>query len=86
MIEKIGDISNKIWDRCFAVNVNGPMYLMRACIPQFLKQESKGVIVNVCSVASLRGAAAGVAYTASKHALLGASRSTAWMYANEGIT
>jgi NAD(P)-dependent dehydrogenase (short-subunit alcohol dehydrogenase family) len=66
---------------CFLLTVEN-----RACIPQFQKQETKGVIVNVCSVASLRGAAAGVAYTASKHALLGASRSTAWMYANEGIT
>lgn len=84
-IERVGDISNKIWDRCFAVNVNGPMYLIRACIPHFLKQDSKGAIVNVCSVASVRGPAAGVAYTASKHALLGLSRNTAWMYAKEGI-
>lgn len=84
-IERVGDIGNKIWERCFAINVTGPMYLMRACIPHFLKQESKGVIINVCSVASVRAAAAGVAYTASKHALLGLSRSTAWMYAKEGI-
>lgn len=58
---------------------------MRACIPHFLKQDSKGVIVNVGSVASVRGPAAGVAYTASKHALLGMSRNTAFVYAKEGI-
>jgi len=84
-MEKVGDISNKTWERCFAVNVTGPMYLTRACIPHFLAQESKGVIINVCSVASVRGPAAGVAYTASKHALLGLSRNTAWMYAKDGI-
>jgi len=83
--EPIGEVSNAVWERVFAINVTGPMYLMRRCIPIFLKQESKGVIVNICSVASARGPAAGVAYTAAKHALLGVSRNTAWMYAKDGI-
>ncbi len=59
------------------------MNLIRRCIPDLLK--TKGSIVNVCSTASIRGSAAGVAYTASKHALLGISRSTAWCYAKDGI-
>lgn len=46
---------------------------------------SKGAIVNVCSAAAKHGATAGTAYTTSKHALLGLSRSTAWMYRNDGI-
>lgn len=46
---------------------------------------SKGVIINICSAASLHGAAAGAAYTASKHALLGLSRNTAWMYREHGL-
>ena len=46
---------------------------------------SKGVIVNICSVAALGGGSAGTAYTTSKHALLGLSRSTAWMYRNDGV-
>lgn len=61
------------------------MYLMRACIPHFLSQPTGGRIVNLCSTASIRGAACGAAYTASKHALLGLSRSTAWMYAKKGV-
>jgi len=80
---RIGDVPNEVWNRCFAINVNGPMNLIRRCIPELLK--TKGAIVNVCSTASIRGSAAGVAYTASKHALLGISRSTAWAYAKEGI-
>lgn len=45
----------------------------------------KGSIVNVCSVAAVRGASAGALYTASKHALLGLSRNTTWMYAKAGV-
>jgi NAD(P)-dependent dehydrogenase (short-subunit alcohol dehydrogenase family) len=46
---------------------------------------SKGVIINICSEASVHGACAGAAYTASKHALLGLSRNTAWMYREQGL-
>jgi NAD(P)-dependent dehydrogenase (short-subunit alcohol dehydrogenase family) len=61
------------------------MRLIRRCLPELLKQDPKGAIVNICSTAAVRGSAAGVAYTASKHALLGLTRSTAWGYAKEGI-
>ncbi|KAF2207333.1 hypothetical protein CERZMDRAFT_102429 [Cercospora zeae-maydis SCOH1-5] len=81
----VGSVDNEDWRKCFAVNVDGPMFLMRACVPYFLEQESGGRIVNFCSTASIRGAACGAAYTASKHALLGLSRSTAWMYAKQGV-
>ncbi|RMD41130.1 hypothetical protein DV735_g3997, partial [Chaetothyriales sp. CBS 134920] len=46
---------------------------------------SKGVIVNICSVAAIGGGSAGAAYTAAKHGLLGLSRSTSWSYRKEGI-
>ena len=57
-------------------------------MPHFLSKTDvpvKGSIVNVCSMASLGGGAAGAAYTTSKHALLGLSRSTAFMYRKDGI-
>ena len=82
--ENAGNTSNAIWNKCMDINVNGPFYLIRAVIPIF-ERTRKGSIVNICSVASVRGAAAGAAYTASKHALLGLSRNTAWMYAKSGI-
>ncbi|EPS38446.1 hypothetical protein H072_7809 [Dactylellina haptotyla CBS 200.50] len=44
-----------------------------------------GRIVNICSIAAIKGCAAGAAYTASKHALLGLSRNTSFMYTNTGI-
>jgi NAD(P)-dependent dehydrogenase (short-subunit alcohol dehydrogenase family) len=44
-----------------------------------------GSIINIASTAGLHGGAAGAAYTASKHALVGLTRNTAWMYAKRGI-
>ncbi|KAF3910465.1 hypothetical protein ABW20_dc0108373 [Dactylellina cionopaga] len=44
-----------------------------------------GHIINICSIAAQKGCAAGAAYTASKHALLGLSRNTSFMYTNTGI-
>jgi NAD(P)-dependent dehydrogenase (short-subunit alcohol dehydrogenase family) len=44
-----------------------------------------GSIVNVASTAGISGGAAGAAYTASKHGLVGLTRNTAWMYAKRGI-
>ncbi|ETI21923.1 hypothetical protein G647_05993 [Cladophialophora carrionii CBS 160.54] len=85
--ERTGDISNEMWNRVLNVNLHGPLNVMRAAIKHFLTKEAeqKGRIVNVGSLASVKGGTAGVAYTTSKHALLGLSRNTAWMYAKEGI-
>jgi NAD(P)-dependent dehydrogenase (short-subunit alcohol dehydrogenase family) len=45
----------------------------------------RGAIVNVASEAALRASASGVAYTSSKHGLIGVTRSTAVFYASAGI-
>lgn len=78
------EVADEIWDRVLAVNVTGMMRLSRAVIPFMLKQ-NKGSIVNVGSEASLRGSAAGAAYTASKHAVVGLTKSSAFMYGPSGI-
>lgn len=85
--ERTDNVSNEMWTRVLNVNLNGPFNVMRAVIKHFLTKdaEQKGRIVNVGSMASIKGGTAGVAYTTSKHALLGLSRSTSWMYAKEGI-
>jgi NAD(P)-dependent dehydrogenase (short-subunit alcohol dehydrogenase family) len=44
-----------------------------------------GSIVNIASTAAIEGGAAGAAYTASKHALVGLTRNTAWIYAQRGV-
>lgn len=80
----VGDVSDAVWERVFRVNVTGTMKLMRAVIPAMLAQGG-GSIVNTASEAALRGSAAGAAYTASKHAVAGLTKSSAFMYGPSGI-
>lgn len=78
------EVADTMWQKVFAVNVDGLVRLTRAVLPTMLEAH-KGSIVNITSEAGLRGSASGVAYTASKHAVVGITRSTAFMYAKEGI-
>jgi NAD(P)-dependent dehydrogenase (short-subunit alcohol dehydrogenase family) len=78
------EVDDATWERVMVVNVTGPMRLGRAVLPAMMRRHA-GSIVNVASIGSLRGGAAGVAYTASKHALIGYTRNVAWTYAPEGI-
>jgi NAD(P)-dependent dehydrogenase (short-subunit alcohol dehydrogenase family) len=80
----VHEVTDAVWKRVFAINVDGTMKLMRAVIPGMLARQS-GSIVNVASEAALRGSAAGVAYTASKHAVVGLTKSSAYMYGPSGI-
>lgn len=80
----VGEVTDAVWKRVFSINVDGTMKLMRAVIPTMLSQ-GQGSIVNVASEAALRGSAAGVAYTASKHAVAGLTKSSAFMYGPSGI-
>src|SRR5271165_944266 len=63
------DMSDEVWNRVMNVNLYGAMKLSRAVLPKMLAK-NKGSIVNVGSEASLRGSAAGAAYTTSKHAIM----------------
>lgn len=80
----IGELTDAVWKRVFSVNVDGTMKLMRAVAPLMVAQGA-GSIVNTASEAALRGSAAGVAYTASKHAVVGLTKSTAFMYGPSGL-
>ncbi|HEY3654192.1 MAG TPA: SDR family oxidoreductase [Steroidobacteraceae bacterium] len=80
----VGELENDVWRRVLATNLDGPMFTTRRALAYMLKA-GKGSIVNIASLSSFSGASAGAAYTASKHALLGLTRNTAWRYAKEGI-
>lgn len=80
----VHEIDDAIWKRVFAINVDGTMKLMRAVVPGMLAR-AQGSIVNVASEAALRGSAAGAAYTASKHAVVGLTKSSAYMYGPSGL-
>jgi NAD(P)-dependent dehydrogenase (short-subunit alcohol dehydrogenase family) len=65
--------TDELWNRHFDLNVTAPFRLARSALP-LLRQAPHGRIVNVVSVAGLRGAPYIAAYAASKHALLGLTR------------
>ena len=80
----VGELDDGTWERVFAVNLTAVFRLTRAVLPIMLNQR-RGSIVNVASEAALRGSAAGAAYTSAKHAVVGLTKSTAFMYAPHGI-
>lgn len=79
----IAHADTELYRRVFRVNVDGPFFLTRAAMPHLL--EAKGSIVNISSAAGIRGGAAGVIYTMSKHAVVGLTRNTAYTYAKLGV-
>jgi NAD(P)-dependent dehydrogenase (short-subunit alcohol dehydrogenase family) len=78
------ETSDQVWKRVMRVNVEGTFRLSRAVLPRML-EAGAGSIVNITSEAGLRGSAAGAAYTTSKHAVIGLTRSSAFMYGPHGI-
>ncbi|NRG41094.1 SDR family oxidoreductase [Rathayibacter sp. VKM Ac-2835] len=78
------EVDDSLWRRVFSVNVDGTFALSRAVLPAMLAQ-GRGSVVNIASEASLRGNAAGTAYTASKHAVVGITKSAAFLYGPSGI-
>lgn len=80
----VGDVSDEIIEKVFQLNFYAPFYTIRKAIAVFLKQE-KGNVINIASIGGLYGARAGVAYTTSKHAVVGLTKNTGYMYAKENI-
>ncbi len=82
--EPVGDITDERWDLIFDINTKGVMRAMRKAIPLFLEQ-GQGIIVNIASTGGQNGAHAGATYGASKHAVVGLTKNTGFMYAQKGI-
>ena len=72
------------WDKTLGINLKGIWLCMKHEIPELLKQ-GKGAIVNCASVAGLIGFAGLPAYVASKHGVVGLTKTTALEYAKLGI-
>ncbi|WP_243228788.1 SDR family NAD(P)-dependent oxidoreductase [Microbacterium sp. CIAB417] len=79
-----GETTDAVWDRVIAINLTAPFKLMRAVLP-IMEKSGRGAILNVSSEAGLRGNASGNAYTASKHGIIGVTKSAAFMYGPKGI-
>ena len=82
--DKLADGKEEVFDRIMDVNVKGVWQCMRFEIPLMLAQGG-GAIVNTASVAALGAAPKMSIYSASKHAVLGLTRSAAVEYAKKGV-
>lgn len=76
--------SDDDWRKVIAVNLHGPFYLCRAVIPH-MRRRGYGRIVNIASVAGKEGNPNMSAYSASKAALIGLTKSLAKEVATDGI-
>jgi 3alpha(or 20beta)-hydroxysteroid dehydrogenase len=82
--KNLADTSFEIWQRVVAINQTGVFLGMQAAAPQMNKQKA-GSIINVSSIAGLRGAAPCFAYGATKWAVRGMTKSAAHELGPHGI-
>lgn len=73
-----------VWDDVMAINARGVWLCMRYAIPAMLRTGG-GAVVNMSSIYGVTGRAAHHAYVASKHAVVGMTRSVALEYASQGV-
>jgi len=86
VLASTGECSDENFDRTLAVNLKGTWLCLRAEIQQMLRQHpSGGAVVNMASVAGLVGFANLPAYVASKHGVMGLTKSAALEYATQSI-
>ncbi|MDB5907855.1 MAG: uncharacterized protein JWP34_1969 [Massilia sp.] len=81
----LAETDESMFDRIMNVNVKGTWLCMKYQIRQMLKQEGGGSIVNTASVAGLVGAPTQAVYAASKHAVVGMTKTAAAEYGRDGI-
>jgi NAD(P)-dependent dehydrogenase (short-subunit alcohol dehydrogenase family) len=82
---KLSETTDELWQRHLAVNLSGTFYCMRAALPSMVER-GWGRVVNVASIAGKTGAPYISAYSASKHGVLGLTRSAAIEVAARGVT
>jgi len=82
---RTAEYTDEDWHQTLAVNLTGVFYCLRREIQEMLKNPRGGSIVNTASVTGLVGWRGAPAYAASKHAVIGLTRSAALENARHGI-
>jgi 3-oxoacyl-[acyl-carrier protein] reductase len=78
------DSDEALWDWTMGVNLKGMYLVSRALLPSML-EAGGGAIVNVASISAFIAGGGGIAYTTSKHGVIGFTRQMAFDYAHQGV-
>ena len=82
---RIVDYDDEFWDLSIALNLSAPYLLTKALVPGMVER-GWGRVINMASVVGKRGLVAAGAYTATKHGLIGLTRTAALETAGTGVT
>ncbi len=82
---KILDVPMEDWDRVVRVNLTGVFICMKCEIEQMIRQENGGSIVSTSSAAGLIGIPGAASYNASKHGVIGLTKTVALEYASKNV-
>ena len=80
------DIDSELWDRIYSINVKGPFFLSKIIGMDMMKKKIKGRIINISSTEGKTNRAGSIAYSSSKHALIGLTQGLAIQLASHEIT
>lgn len=83
-VAPVAEYDEAVWDRVIGVNLKGMFLGLRYVLPVMLAQK-KGAVVNTASVAGTLGSPNGAAYSASKHGVVGLTRSAAGEVGKQGV-
>ncbi|MDN6518519.1 MAG: 3-oxoacyl-ACP reductase, partial [Enterococcus sp.] len=79
----LAETEEDLWDRILNTNIKGTYTLTKLVLPELL--ENQGTVINMASIAGLVAGGGGIAYTTSKHAIVGFTKQLALDYAAEGL-
>jgi len=80
------DVFSSNWDQTLAINVSAHAHMIRACLPHLLKAPNGGRVVNIASTEAIVATGGLSAYTASKHAVIGLTKSFAVELGRHNVT
>jgi NAD(P)-dependent dehydrogenase (short-subunit alcohol dehydrogenase family) len=83
--QKFSDLDLETWRHLFQVDLEGPLHLIQAALPEMLRARD-GAVIQIASILGRAGRRYMVAYTSAKHALLGLTRGLAAEYPASGVT
>lgn len=79
-----GDAAEEEWERCYRISLLGTQRFIAAVLPYMIRQRN-GSIINIASVQGLVGGRDSAAYTSTKHAIVGLTRSVAYDYGPRNV-